>query len=454
MQACQRNLFLASRAGVLSILALGSTAAVVSQQTALPKRPVLVLTVRADVNPVLVGYIERGLREGSRRNAELVVIRLDTPGGLDENTRQIAQAFLASEVPVGVYVWPPGARAGSAGTFITLAAHVAAMAPSTNLGAAHPIFIGGGPGQETPQGEQLKTLSEKATSDASALIRSLARKRGRNAEWAEKAVRESASATAEEAAALGVIDFVAQDLEDFLRKADGRRVEVRSGKRVLRTLGAPIQFLPLDWREKLLFPIANPNVAYVLMILGIYGLIVELKTSGFGGAGIIGAICLILSLFALSVLEVNVAGLALLLLGIGFFIAELFAPTHGLLTLGGAVSFTIGSLILIKGPQEMQVSRPLIAGVLISTLGFFVFALGAIVRGQKRRIVTGIEGMIGRVATVRQPLTPVGTVFADGTLWTAESLEGPISSGESVEIAEVDGLRLRVKRASPDYSTT
>jgi len=417
-----------------------------AQEAGKSRGPVLVLTVDGDVNPVLLAYIERGLHEGARRNAEMVLIRLDTPGGGYETTRQIAQAFLASDVPIGVYVWPPGAQAGSAGTFITMGAHVAAMAPETNMGSAHPILAGGMPGESAPQGDQLKTLNEKVTNDALALIRNLAERNGRNKDWAQKAVTHSVSATANEAARMKVIDFVAEDLEDLLKEADGRKVKVASGERVLRTASAQVQYLPMSWRETLLYPIANPNVAYILLMLGFIGLVAEIKSPTHGVVGVLGAICLIVALFALSVLDVNVAGLALLLLGIGFFVGELFAPTHGLLTFGGVISFTIGSLILIKGPGEMQVSRPLIAGAVISLIGFFVFALGAVVRGQKRKVVTGLQGMIGRVAEARTRLDPTGTIFADGTLWTAEAVEGPIEPGEEVEIVEMNGLRATVRR--------
>jgi membrane-bound serine protease (ClpP class) len=431
----------------LGVVALAAAALLIAQPRREAPGPVLVLTVKGDVNPVLVEYVQRGIREGARRHAEMVLIRLDTPGGGYGTTRQIAQDFLGSDVPVGVYVWPPGAQAGSAGTYITIAAHVAAMAPETNMGSAHPIFAGGMPGEKAPEGEQLKTLNEKVTNDALALIRNLAERNGRNVAWSQKAVTESVSATATEAARLRAVDFVAKDLQDLLKQADGRKVQVASGERVLRTAAAHVEFLPMNWRETLLYPIANPNVAYILLMLGITALVVEIKTPTFGGAGVLGAICLILALFALSVLDVNVAGLALLLLGIGFFVGELFAPTHGLLTLGGVIAFTIGSLILIRGPQEMQVSRPLIAGVVLALVCFFVFALGAIVKGHRRKVVTGIQGMIGRICEVRTPLSPEGTVFAEGSLWTAECMDGTAGAGEKVEIVEVTGLRLKVRRA-------
>ncbi|MBM3500044.1 MAG: nodulation protein NfeD [Armatimonadetes bacterium] len=433
-----------------ALLVLGP-AFLAAQRSAPAPGPVLVLTIDGDVNPVVVEYLRRGLREGQARKAELVVVRLDTPGGQLESTRDIARSFLAADVPIAVYVWPPGGRAGSAGTFITLGAHVAAMAPQTNIGAAHPILSGGAPGEQGPDGEQLKTLTEKATNDALALMRNLTARNGRNGEWAQRAITQSVSATAEEAVKLGAVDFTAADMSDLLAQADGRKVRVSSGERVLRTASAAVEFLPMNWREALLCRLANPNIAYILMMLGIYGLIIELKTPGFGGAGILGAICLILALYSLSVLPVNFAGLALIAIGIGFLIGELFSPTHGLLTAGGIAAFTVGSLILVDDPQ-LHISRPLIAAVAVSLIGFFVFALGAIVKGQRRRVVTGAQGMIGRLAEVRQPLQPEGTVFVDGALWTAESVETPVDVGEQVEILEVVGLRLRVRRAGTPTS--
>lgn len=427
---------------------VGCLAAVVAAQKDTPKsRRVVVLTVNGDVNPVLVSYIRRGIRVATERRAEMLLIRLDTPGGQLQNTREIAQDLLTSEVPIGVYVWPDGGRAGSAGTFITMGAHVAGMAPATNLGAAHPVVTGGGGGGEGEEAaDQLKTLTEKVTNDSVALIRNLANARGRDADWAEKAVRESVVATATEAVELGVVDFIAEDTQDFLKKADGMEVQLKSGKRVLGTASAELQYLPMNWRESLLFPIANPNIAYILMMLGVYGLIFELKSPGFGGAGVVGAICLILALWALSVFKVNVAGFALIVVGIALLFGELLTPTHGVLTLGGATALAIGSLILIDSPQ-MQISRPLIAGVVASTVAFFVFALGAIVKSQKRKVVTGAKGLIGQVGEARTAIDPMGTVFVAGTWWDALA-EGPsIAKGTRVEVVKVEGLKLTVREA-------
>ena len=437
-----------------SVAAVCLAAMVAAQKDNGKAGTVVVLTVSGDVNPVLVGYIKRGIRVGVARGAQMVLIRLDTPGGQLQSTREIAQDFLASEVPIGVHVWPAGGRAGSAGTFITIGAHIAGMAPSTNLGAAHPILSGPGDDSgEGPGGEQLKTLTEKATNDAVALIRNLADARGRDADWAERAVRESVSATATEAVKLRVVDFIAEDTDDFLRQADGKKVTVESGERVLRTAGAAWELLPMNWRESLLFRIAHPNVAYILMMLGVYGLIFELKSPGFGGAGIVGAICLILALWSLSVLPVNFAGFALIVVGIALLFGELLTPTHGILTVGGATALAIGSLILIDSP-EMQVSRPLIAGVVASTVAFFVFALGAIVRSQKRKVVTGAAGIVGQIGEARTDIDPKGTVFVGGTWWDADTRGPAIKQGSSVEVVKVEGLRLTVREAEGDQQAT
>jgi membrane-bound serine protease (ClpP class) len=326
------------------------------------------------------------------------------------------------------------------------------MAPQTNIGAAHPVFAGGGP-QSEPSSEDAKTLTKKVTNDAVALIRNLAEVRGRDAVWAERAVRESVSATATEAARMHVVDFVAQDEDDFLRKAEGKRVKLGQGERALHTAGAGKIDVPMNWREEFLYRLAHPNVAYILLMLGIYALILELKSPTHGAAGAFGAICLILALYSLSVLPVNFAGLALILVGVGFLFVELIHHTHGVLTLGGTISLAIGSLILINGGPDLQVSRPLIGGVVAATVAFFVFCLGAIVRSQKRKVVTGAKGMIGLVGEARTALDPEGTVFVDGAWWSARCEEGKIEAGEAVEVLEVDGLHLVVRKASPSEAS-
>ncbi len=407
------------------------------------------LTVASDINPATASYIARGIRTATKRGAELLLIKLDTPGGQMISTRQITADILISPVPVGVWVGPEGARAASAGTFIAYAAHVSAMAPSTHIGAAHPVFIGGGMPGESDAGmsKQLETLQEKAVNDAVAYIRGLAEKRGRNIEWAERAVRESETATATEAVELGVVDFIAATAQDFAEKADGRKVNLPSGETIAKTLGASSEPLEASWRESLLSIIAHPNVAYLLLIIGFYGIIFELKAPGFGGAGVVGIICLILGLFGLSVLPFSWAGLALIMAGVGLLVAELHTPTYGVLGVGGLVAFVMGSLILVNSPTT-PISRPLIAGVAVGTAGFFFFALGAIVASQKRRVTIGTGSLVGCTGKVRERIDPEGLVYLDGAAWSATSDEGALEPGEDIVVVEeLPHMRLKVKRS-------
>ncbi len=416
---------------------------------------VVELTVASDINPGTVSYLTRGLRAAERRDAALVLIKLDTPGGQMISTRLITEEILCSPVPIGVWVAPEGARAASAGTFIVYAAHVAGMAPSTNLGAAHPVFLQAMPDtgadkDSGPTAQQMATLEQKAVNDAVAQIRALAQRRGRNVEWAEKAVRESITATAQEAVKLGVVDFMASTAEEFADKTAGREVQLPSGKATAKTSGARIEPLPMNWRESLLSTIAHPNLAYILLIIGLYGIIFELKAPGFGGAGVAGIICLILGLYGLSVLTFSWAGLALILAGVGFLFAELYTPTHGVLAAGGLIAFVVGSLMLVNAPT-MPISRPLIAGVAAGTGAFFIFALGAVVRSQKRPVTIGRGALPGRTGTARERLDPDGLVHVDGALWSATTDEGPIEAGEQIVVAE-ELAHMRVKVTKVEHS--
>ncbi|MEA3400584.1 MAG: nodulation protein NfeD [Armatimonadota bacterium] len=407
---------------------------------------IIKLSIDGDINPATVSYISRGLQVARERNASLLLVQLDTPGGQLTSTRQITGDMLHSPVPVGVWVGPEGARAASAGTFIAYAAHVSGMAPSTHLGAAHPVLFGGVPGQPGDQSsEQLKTLEDKAVNDAVAYIKGLAERRGRNAEWAERAVRESETATATEAVELNVADFVAATDEEFAEKADGREVALATGQVTLSTAGATIETLDVSWRERLLSVVANPNVAYLLLVIGFYGIIFELKAPGMGGAGVVGIICLILGLYGLSVLPVNWAGLALILAGIALLVAELYTPTYGILGTGGVVALVVGSLILVQSPAP-PVSRPLIAGVAVGTAAFFLFALGAIVHGQRRPVAIGSGALTGKTAEVRRRLDPDGTVHVDGALWAATTDQPPLEEGQEVVVVEeLEHMRLKVR---------
>jgi len=421
------------------MLVLLALSALVCSAGAQEAGQVLVLTFKGAVTPILNSYIERGIRLAEASHAEVLILQLDTPGGSVEITKEISQRMIQSRVPIVVYVAPARAHAGSAGTFITLAAHVAAMAPGSSIGAAAPVS---GEGQELPE-----TMMKKATNILVADIKNLARRRGEKAlEWAARAVKEAAAATAEEALELGVIDFIADDLDDLLQKLDGFQVEVGGEERVLHTLGAPVKHLSLNPFERFMNTILNPNIAFILLTLGLNALLFELSSPGGYVAGIVGAICLLLGLYALGVLPVNYSGLFFIGLAFVLFILDIKAPTHGALTLGGIVSFIFGTLILFNSPY-FRVSLPLVIGVGLATGAFFFFAVAKAVAAQRVPAVTGSEGLIGRIAEARTPLDPEGTVFVQGEWWKAVAEDGPVAVGEKVEVLGREGFRLRVRKA-------
>lgn len=398
---------------------------------------IAVLEVRGPITPVVAGYLERGLRAANDQRHAAVLVRLDTPGGLDTAMRDIVQAFEASHVPVIAYVAPPGARAASAGAFITMAAHVAAMAPNTAIGAASPV---GGGGEEI-QG----TMKAKVTNDAAAYLRGIAKSRGRNAQWAERAVRESISASAEEAVQLKVVDLVAPDVPTLLDRIDGRKVKVGDRTVTLQTAHADRDEIAMQPVERLLQSISDPTIALLLLNLGMLGLFFELSNPGLIVPGVVGGICLLLALFALGTLPINAAGIALIGLAFLLFIAELFVPSFGALAVGGVISMVLGALMLVApGTPGFEVSRPLIATIAAS-FGLLMAGLGVLaVRAQRRRATTGVEGMIGTIAEVRRPLDPEGQVFTHGELWRAISLEGTAPAGSQVRIERIQDLTLYV----------
>ena len=404
-----------------------------------------VVSARGVVSPTLAGVLARAIERAERDGAAALVVELDTPGGLDSAMRQIVQRVLAARVPVIVYVGPPGARAGSAGVYVTYAAHVAAMAPNTNIGSATPVAMG--EGGEAKLSDEMRA---KLTNDATAYLRGLAERRGRNVEWAERAVREGANVTEQEALRLGVVDVVAADVADLLARVDGRSVETASGPVRLQTAGAPIRRLEMNAFEALLQAISDPTIAYLLLSLGTMGLFFELSNPGSILPGVVGGICLLLGFYALGALPVNYAGLGLMGFALLLFAADLFAPTHGALTVGGVVSFVLGSLLLFNVPEAgpwLRVSLWAIAGVSVAMAVFFGGMVGFVARSQRRKVVTGREGLVGQVGTARTVLEPNGMVFVDGALWEAHSEDGPILRGERVVVDGVDGLRLRVRPA-------
>ncbi|MEW6233601.1 MAG: nodulation protein NfeD [Chloroflexota bacterium] len=397
-----------------------------------------VLTVKGPINPVVAGYIDRGIKEAERDDAVCVIVEMDTPGGLMDAMRDIVQDIVSARVPVVVYVSPPGARAASAGVFIAMASHVSAMAPNTNIGAAHPV--------DTSGGEIPATMNQKVTNDAVASVRSLAERRGRNADWAEKAVRESISSPEREALEQRVVDLVTDNLATLLVDLEGRSVTLASGTVALHTKGAAVNRIAMTPVESFLDLISNPNIAYILMVLGVNGLIFELSNPGAILPGVVGGICLLLAFYALGTLPINYAGLALIIFAFVLFIVEVKAPTHGLLTTGGIVAMFLGSLLLINSTAPyFTISRELIAAVVGLTAAFFVFVVGAALRAQRRRVTTGREGLVGQVGVAKAALAPSGTILVDGELWEATSLSGRIEPGQRVRVIEVDGLRLKVK---------
>lgn len=407
-------------------------------------RHVDVLTMKGVINPVMAGYIERGITKAENDGASAVVIQMDTPGGLSDSMDAIIQKIVASRVPVIVYVSPQGGRAASAGVYITYAAQIAAMAPSTNIGSAHPVQVD--TSGQVQQGSD--TMTEKITNDAVAKIKTLAVRRGRNADWAEQAVRNSVNVTENEALNLGVIDLVAPNLQSLLDQIDGRQVEVSTGMTVLQTRGASINYVGMGPLDSFLHVISDPNIAYILLSIGMLAIFFELSSPGAILPGVIGGIFLLLAFFALGTLPVNFAGLALIILSFLLFAVDLFAPTHGALTVGGVVAFTLGSIMLINagGESFMRVSLPVIATMVICITAFFTFAIGSVVKSRFRRVVTGKEGMIGSVGVARTALKPEGQVFVEGELWKARSDDGVIEEGENVVVTRVDHLELTVRR--------
>lgn len=388
------------------------------------------LRIDGPVGPATADYVERGLNRAREQGARAVVLGIDTPGGLDASMRQIVRAILRSSVPVIGYVAPPGARAASAGTYILYACALAAMAPATNLGAATPVRLGGG------------TLARKQTSDAAAFIRSLAERNGRNAAWAERAVRDAASLSAPEALHKGVIDFIAEGVPAVLAAADGRNVRVGDGMRVLHTQGLTIERLAPDWRSRLLSVIADPNVAYILMLVGLLGVIFELASPGYLVPGVAGAISLVLGLYALQVLPINFAGLALMGLGIAFMVAEVFVPSFGALGVGGIVAFTAGSIILFN-TADLSVSLPLIGGTAAVSGGFFLWMISRLLGLRRRRPVSGREEMVGSTGVVLGDFDGQGLIRVHGETWSAVAGQ-PLRAGQRVRVTAIDGLKLTV----------
>lgn len=419
--------------------------AIIAASTPASAATVHVLDVKGMIEPVVAQYVEQGIERAQNRGAKALVIQLDTPGGGMEPMREIVQDMLNARIPIIVWVGPNGARAGSAGTFITLAANVAAMAPVTNIGSAHPVFAGPlAPSSEDSQGQD-NILMEKVVNDSVAYIASIAEKRGRNAKWAEDAVRKSVNVKADEAVKLNVVDFMASDMQEVLARADGMKVQTASGTVILATKGASVERYPMKWHLMLLHYLANPLVAYFLMLIAIYGIIFEISTPGATIPGVVGGIAAILLLYSFSVIPLNVAGLILVLVAIGFFIAEIKVQSHGVLTAGGVIAFFLGSLMVFGSglPGASVPISAIIAGTL-ATAGFFAFLIGWGAHALKNPVITGREALLGLVVEARTDIDPTGKIFAEGAWWTAITDGAPVRKGESVRIIAVEGLKVKV----------
>lgn len=399
------------------------------------KGEVYVVKVSGTINPGLAEYLIRSMEKASREEAGCLVIQLDTPGGLALSMRSIVMAILSSQIPVIVHVSPSGARAASAGVMITLAADIAAMAPGTNMGAAHPVNLG--------QKKMDETMADKVVNDMVAYTKSIAEKRGRNSEWAEKAVRESVSVTEKEALELKVIDLVAEDLDDLLEKIDGREVK---GKGTLHTKGMKRVVLTESFRDKILKTLSDPNIAYLLMMIGLAGLYFELSHPGAIFPGVIGAMSLILAFFAFQTLPVNYAGVLLIALAIILFVLEMKVASYGLLSLGGVISLFLGSLMLFEGTAPgMRLSWRVLVPTVVMVSGFFVAVAGLVFRSQVSKPRTGDKGLVGEVGVAKGRLEPEGKVFVHGELWNAVA-PGSIEAGAKVRVVGVDRLLLRVEQ--------
>lgn len=414
---------------LVSLTATGATA----QRN---RAPVWTTRIEGVINPPLAAYVVKTITRAQQAGAEALIIQIDTPGGLDTSMREIIQAEIQAKIPVVFYVFPQGARSASAGVYIMMGADVAAMAPQTNLGSAHPVSLTGDMDEE---------LKKKVTNDAAAYIQGLAAAHGRNTAWVERAVRESVSLTAEEALAQNVVEFVARDVDDLLRQMDGFTTKPKGV--TLHTAGAPVVTVQMSWRERFIHTLVDPNVIFVLMLLGIYGLIFEFQNPGLGAPGIAGVIALLLALYGLQILPVNYVGLALIVAAMVLFVAEVKVQSHGMLSLGATVALVLGGLLLFNDPGAfVRVDWLVIGLATAASAAFFAFVVQRVAAAHTHRPATGSEGLIGATGNVRTPLDPTGQVLIHGELWQAVAEDELLDRGDEVVVVGVEGLRLRVRR--------
>ena len=465
------------------LLAVGALAAkdealLAAEDEANARSEVWVVDLDGAVGPASADLVIRAIEDASEANAEALVIRMDTPGGLDKSMRDLVKAILAAEVPVITYVSPDGARAASAGTYIAYASHVAAMAPATNIGSSTPVSIApstpapnprprpplpdaapegdGEPSESEPSGPPAEpaadAMTKKVVNDAVAYLQSLAEKRGRNIEWAEKTVREGANVRATEAVEQNIVDLLAPNLAALLAELDGREVNMEDEVRVLATANAELRFVETDWRHELLSIITDPSIAYGLLIIGVYGLILEFYNPGMLFPAATGIICLLLGAYGLQMLPVNYAGLALIVIGLGMLIAEAVTPTYGVLGVGGVIAFVMGSVMLMDTDLPgYQLPLPIIAGFSVSAAAIAFFVIGSAVRARRSRVVTGQEGMVGAAALVLEDFENEGSVRAFGEIWRAQT-DAPLKKDEQVRIKAVNGLVLSVEAAADEQA--
>jgi len=402
------------------------------------KAPIFTIEVDGIINPATAKFIIESIDIASQQGAQCLIIQLDTPGGLMESMRIIVKKILSANIPIIVYVAPSGARAASAGVFITMSAHIAVMAPSTHIGAAHPVSLG--------EGKESKTMSEKIVNDTVSYIKTTAKARGRNVDWAEQAVRKSVSITEEEAVKLNVVDFISPNLQDLLNKIDGKILKFDGVTRTLLTKGIQPRSMQMSWRYRFLDIISNPSIAYILLMLGIYGVFFELSNPGAILPGVVGGIFLILAFYALQMLPINFAGLALILFAIILFIAEIKVVSHGLLAVGGVISLFLGSLMLIESPAEyMRISLSVIIPAVLVSAAFFVFALTMAIRARLTKPTTGMEGLVGEEGIASTSILPEGKVSIHGEFWNAITDQN-IERGDKVQVIGVTNLKLKVKK--------
>jgi membrane-bound serine protease (ClpP class) len=403
------------------------------------KAPIFSIEVDGIINPATAKFITESIDKATENGAQCLIIQLDTPGGLMESMRIIVKKIFASNIPIIVYVAPGGARAASAGVFITMSAHIAVMAPGTHIGAAHPVTLGA-------EGKESKTMTEKIVNDTVSYIKTIAKTRGKNVEWAEKAVRKSVSITEDEAVKLNVVDFISPDLQDLLAKIDGKVVKFDGVTRTLLTKGMKPRSIQMSWRYRFLDIISNPTIAYIFLMLGIYGVFFELSNPGAILPGVVGGIFLILAFYSLQMLPINFAGLALILFAIILFIAEIKVVSHGLLAVGGVISLFLGSLMLIESPTEyMRISLSVIIPAVSVSAAFFIFAVTKAIKARLTKPTTGMEGLIGEIGIATTPIANEGKVSIHGEFWNVITDQN-IERGEKVQVIGVTNLKLKVKK--------